>query len=651
MKHKNIQKKIFLNVLCFPLRLCVFASKSFALFRWLALIGLWLGCSLAALGAPNQQPMPVDQAFVASAKLFGNDTVVMQWQIAPGHYLYRDRFHIQVTQPTNASIGAILYPPSQTKYDDLMGDYEIYANVLSLPIPIIHPDPHNTQLIVSYQGCSEDGYCYPPTSQHVQINFTNGVLTLAATSPPASASSTLTTRPTPAVNTQQLPFFNLLNDQHVATLLLAFLGFGILLSFTPCVLPMIPILSGIIIGHQKTIMAGKTFRLSLVYVLSMAVTYAIAGMLVGWMGGSIQALFQQTWVIVLFSVLFVVLALAFFGVYSLRLPAKLEERLAAISRHQKSGHYLGVAVMGCVATLIVSPCVTPALVGVLGYIAQTGNAALGGAALFALGLGMGLPLLAIGVAGARLLPRAGAWMTLLEHLFGVLFLAMAIWMLSRVIPAPITLLLWATLLIGSSVYMGALSTPTHSWGKLWKGLGLVLLVYGVVLIIGSAQGNSNPLRPLNSSNSVNQPGYTTSVAPIENLGVKNPGVKNPGVKNLRVKNLAEANAAIQKASASQQPIFMDFYADWCISCQVMERTVFQDSAVQAAMAQFSVIQADVTANNASSRALMQHFQVVAPPTFLVFDKQGQPLTTLTRVGEMSTPEFLIYLQQALANTP
>jgi len=568
--------------------------------------------------ANTQTPLPIDQAFTLSSELFGKDTVVLQWKIAPKHYLYRDRLRFQILKPTQAEVGKILSPAGQPKEDDIFGKYEVYSNAVNISVPIIHADLHHTLLAVTYQGCAEDGYCYPPTTRRLQIDFNKGSVTIIR-----PTAVTTNTALTPDTNTQEQPFFDLLSDHHLITLLLAFLGFGILLSLTPCVLPMIPILSGIIVGHQKTVLRGKSFTLSLIYVLSMACTYAIAGMLVGWLGGSMQTAFQQPWVILLFSLLFVLLALSFFGLYSLKLPSFLEQRIANISRHQKSGHYLGVMIMGCLATLIVSPCVTPALVGVLGYISKTGNAALGGAALFMLGLGMGLPLLLIGLAGGKFLPKAGAWMNIVEYSFGVLFLGMAIWMLDRLIPAPVILMLWSSLLIICAVYLGALSpTPLHGWGKLRKGVGVVILLYGFLLAAGAAQGNSNPLQPLSfSANTVR-----SSIASVP------------------VKSLTAMQTALMDAKALNKPVLVDFYADWCVSCKEMENTIFKDAAVIAALNDFVVLKADITANDVDNKILMQHFQVIAPPTFLLFDAKGQQLKNMTRVGKMDTEAFLNYLK-------
>lgn len=590
---------------------------------------LLLTSLVAAAADATQSPLPPDRAFALSAQLFGKDTVVLHWKIAPKHYLYRDRLHFKVLKPAHAEVGGILMPMGQPKEDEILGKYEIYPEEVSISVPIINPNLEATTLEVNYQGCSEAGYCYPPTTRQLQINFNDNqiaITSVAAASPATQTATSLSQTSASQLNSQEKPFFDLLDDHHTFTLLLAFLGFGVLLSFTPCVLPMIPILSGIIVGHHKTVLRGKSFRLSLIYVLSMALTYAVAGMLVGWLGGGVQAFFQRPWVIILFSLLFVLLALSFFGLYSLKLPAALEERIANLSRHQKSGHYLGVMIMGCLATLIVSPCVTPALVGVLGYISKTGNALLGGAALFMLGLGMGVPLLLIGLAGGKFLPKAGAWMKIVEYGFGVLFLGVAIWMLDRIIPASLSLMLWSFLLVICAVYLGALSpTPLNGWGKLWKGVGFVILLYGFLLAVGAAQGNGNLLQPLSFSASASQASLSSS--------------------HTTVKNLSELEAALANAKTLKKPVLLDFYADWCVACKEMEASTFKDAKVKNALSQFVVLRADVTANDADNRALMQRFKVIAPPTFLFFDAQGKELHHLTRVGKVEAEEFLEGLRQ------
>ncbi|HVV68016.1 MAG TPA: protein-disulfide reductase DsbD [Gammaproteobacteria bacterium] len=581
--------------------------------------GLLLLLSCSIWGSAPQQPLPVDKAFPFSAELFGNDTVLLHWNTVPDHYLYRDRFKFKILSPTTASIGSIIYPSGKPKQDEIFGKYEVYPGELTLPIPIIKANPEKTVLEVTFQGCAEDGYCYPPTTHQMNINFTTRTVT-------TDLISTTTVNNNTASNQEQ-KFSQILSNSHLITIFFAFIGFGILLSFTPCVLPMLPILSGIIVGHRENITTGKALRLSFVYVLSMAITYAVAGVLVGMLGGSVQAWFQKTWVLVLFSALFVALALSFFGFYQLRMPRKLEELITQFSGHQKKGHYIGVAIMGCLATLIVSPCVTPALVGVLGYIGQTGDATLGGIALFALGLGMGLPIMIVGTAGGKLLPKAGAWMKTLEAVFGVVFLGMAIFMLDRVIPSTVSLLLWAALLIVSAIYMGALSpTVNHGWGKLWKGLGLVFLVYGILMMVGVAEGNDDPFKPLT----------LTAKAAISGT--------NEALFT-RIKSLDDLNHAVLEAKSQHKPVFLDFYADWCLSCQEMKRYTFKDPAVLAALKPFVVLQADVTANDAVDKTLMQHFQVIAPPTLLFFNPQGEQMKNATLVGKIDSKILIQHLQQ------
>ncbi len=574
---------------------------------------------LPILATASQQPMPVDQAFSISAKPFGSDTVLLHWTIAPKHYLYRERFSFKPLKPEQASVGSILLPLGIPKEDTIFGKYQVFAKDLTIPVPLIHADSTDTQLQVKYQGCSEEGYCYPPTTRVININFTAGTAQLVASPKPPAA-----------IADQQDKFIRLLSGHHLITILLGFLGFGILLSFTPCVLPMLPILSGIIVGHQKTITTGKAFRLSVVYVLSMALTYAIAGVLVGMIGGSVQATLQKPWVLILSSLLFVLLALSFFGLYQIKLPARFEEKIANLSRHQKSGHYAGVAIMGCLASLIISPCVTPALVGVLSYIGQSGNALFGGIALFALGLGMGFPLLLVGAAGGKLLPKAGAWMKTVESVFGVLFLGMAIWILSRIIPAQITLVLWASLLIISAIYLGAFSSnPVHGWQKLWKGSGIIMLVYGILMIVGAAQGNIDPLRPLSLGNTP----HVTQQEQQRPLFV-------------RVKTPEDVASAIQTAKGQGRPTLLDFYADWCVSCIEMERSSFRDPEVLAALEQFIRLKADVTHNNPEDKSMMQHYQVVAPPTLLFFSPKGDLMTSLTLVGKVDKQVLLAHLHRA-----
>ncbi len=649
-----------------------------------------LFCPIILANMPSDEPIAADQAFTLTATTFGPDTLNFQWQIKPGYYLYKERVHFQLYDSAYTKIGQILSPPGQPEENEILGKYQIYTDTLSISVPIIFPDPstpktsaplppianqnqnrdendpstskttlnlspsdlkemgrrHHDEppqhsgayvrmanrdendpstsktmgISVNYQGCARTGYCYPPITRYFNVNFTQNIVTPVDS--PNQNTITVHTE-----NNQQQPFIRLLSTHHIFRLLLAFFGFGVLLSLTPCVLPMLPILSGIIMGHQKTVLKSKALKLSMVYVLSMATTYALAGLLIGWLGGNLQSAFQQPWVISLFSALFVGLALSFFGLYTIQLPAYVEERIANIRSHQKSGHYIGVAVMGCLATLMVSPCITPALVGVLGYISQTGNSAIGGVALFAMGLGMGLPLILLGLAGKTLLPKAGPWMQTLEYIFGVLFLGMAIWMLSRILPGSVTLALWGCLSMGCSVYLGTFSqTSQHGWHKILKSIGLLAFVYSIFLLIGAAQGNTNLLQPLSN---------IPSTAPQTHT--------NNAITFTPIKKIADIQATLDKNSIPNKPILLEFYADWCISCQEMQATTFKDPQVLALLNQFTLLKADVTQNDAIDKQLMQHFQVIAPPTFLMLDSTGKPLTRLTRVGKMDSAEFINYL--------
>ncbi len=421
-----------------------------------------------------------------------------------------------------------------------------------------------------------------------------------------------------------------------------FLLIGLGLTFTPCVFPMIPILSSIIAGQGERITTRHAFSLSLIYVLAMALTYTAAGILVGLAGASLnlQAMFQNPWILGTFAGIFVLLSLSMFGFYELQMPAAIQSRLTTLSNNQRGGTFLGVAVMGFLSALIVGPCITAPLVAALLVIGQTGDPVLGGVALFSMSMGMGIPLLIVGTSAGKLLPKAGSWMDAVKAVFGVMLLAVAIWMLERVIPAGVTLLLWAVLLIVSAIYMGALSQlprEVSGWHKLWKGLGVILLVYGILLLIGAASGAKDPLQPLQG---VRAPAQSTTT----------PGAVATPAGELhfeRVKGLDELNARIQQASARGQTVMLDFYADWCISCKEMERYTFSDAGVQQALADTLLLQADVTANDATDQALLQHFGLFGPPSILFFGPDGSERRPYRVMGFMDADSFRPHVVQAL----
>ncbi|RMD70192.1 MAG: protein-disulfide reductase DsbD, partial [Gammaproteobacteria bacterium] len=438
----------------------------------LSLLVLW-PLALFAQGASLEQQLGLgephflepDQAFVFSAEVKGPDVIVARWDIAEGYYLYKKRLRFELKEGKGVRIARVDLPPGEVKEDEFLGRTEVYHKALEARIHLAREtqDALPITLEVTYQGCAEAGLCYPPQKKAVSLVLPAGAALEEA--PPVA---------------EQDRIARYLRSGSTWLILTSFFIFGLLLAFTPCVFPMIPILSSIIVGQGKDITTGRAFILSLVYVLAMAVTYTLAGVIAGYFGQNLQAAFQNPWVIGAFSLIFVLLALSMFGFYELQLPSSLQSRLSEISGRQKGGTLIGVAIMGFLSALIVGPCVAPPLAGALIYIGQTGDAVLGGMALFALSLGMGAPLLIVGTSAGKLLPKAGPWMDAVKAVFGVLLLAVAIWLLERILPAPLTMLAWATLFITSAVYMGALEgvSGRSGWYRLWKGLGLVLLFYG-----------------------------------------------------------------------------------------------------------------------------------------------------------------------------
>lgn len=595
--------------------------------RWIVLLIILMLAPTTWAATHKAQPLPPAQAFIFSAKTGDQQTIIGHWQIAPGYHLYEERLHFKPKDPSAYQVGKVIFPPGIPKSDPELGNYHVYQNSVNIPIPIIEAKPSKVGLYITYQGCAESGFCYPPITKFVAFDLSNPKT--QTDNGVTIETSNLEPKTTTALTPQE-KIKNLLLHHGLIPIILSFIGFGLLLSFTPCVLPMIPILSGIILGHGHHISTGKAFRLSLVYVLSMSFTYAIAGVLVGYIGGSLQAFLQKPWVLILFSLIFVLLALSLFGFYNIQPPQRLEAYIARITGHQKQGSYIGVIVMGCLGTLIVSPCVTPPLIGALSYISQSGDAFIGGVALFALGIGMGIPLLIIGTTGRKFLPHAGPWMNGVKSFLGVLLLGAAIYILQRILPGAVVLMLWATLLIGCAVYMGALSNGLKDgWRRLWRGFGIVLLVYGILMIIGAAMGNSNPLQPLIHSTKKSELTFT------------------------KIKNISELNQALDNAKTQNKPVMLDFYADWCIACKIMDRTTFADPSVQSALQNFILLRADVTANDAEDKALEQSYHVIAPPTILFFKPDRTELKNLRIVGETDAILFLRQLQeiQKAINTP
>lgn len=561
--------------------------------------------------AESRQPLGVDDAFQFSLMAKDHQTLIAQWKIAPGYYLYRERIHINPANPEITRFGRAWLPNGISKTDPELGKYQVYANDLKIILPISETTEKLLTLTIDYQGCSEQGYCYPPTEKVVRINlegdYLEAVQALNIDLPPKATKAN-----------QQNKITHLLATQHPIWILIAFLSFGLLISLTPCVLPMIPILSAIIMG-QKHLSRRHAFLLSLSYVLAMAVTYASIGVVFALIGSNLQTLLQKPPVIIIFCLVFVAMACSLLGLYELQLPAALRARLYKVSEQQKRGTYLSAAVMGLLSTLVVSPCVTAPLVGVLSYISSTGNLLLGGTSLFMLGLGMGAPLLIIGATG-HLIIKTGPWMERIKQLLGLIMLGVAIYLLARIIPATITMLLWSILALAAGIMLGSLNTATGFSSKINKGVGLGFCIYGLALMFSLIAGNTNPLHPWVS----NKP-----VADTPNF--------------IRVKSLEAVKQHI--AAANGKPVLLDFYADWCVACKEMDRITFSNPEVQQLLKSWILLRADVTANDDQDKSLSQFYQVVAPPTLVFFNSKGKNLSQQTLIGEVSAAELAEHLKE------
>jgi thiol:disulfide interchange protein DsbD len=578
-------------------------------------------------GGNNSSFLPPEQAFIFSAEVKDAHTLALHWDIADGYHLYRDKFGFELLKGDGVKIDPPILPHGEEIDDEAFGKMEVFHHEVAVALPLqrANTTPTDITLKVKYQGCATAGFCYPPMKQEV-------VLSLPEAKGPAPARGT-----PPAKNefvSDQDRYANSLAQDNILLSMLTFFGLGLLLTFTPCVFPMIPILSSIIAGQGSSLTTRRAFSLSLTYVLAMAVTYTIAGVVAGLFGSNLQAAFQNPWVLGSFSALFVLLALSMFGFYDLQMPHSIQSRLTEMSNKQQGGTFIGAGIMGFLSALIVGPCLAAPLAGALIYIGQTGDALLGGAALFALSLGMGAPLLLIGTSAGKLLPRAGAWMNTVKAVFGVLLLAVAIWMIERIIPAPAALALWGILLVVCAVYLGAferLQPEAGGWHKLWKGVGIVLLIYGGMLLVGASGGGKDVLQPL---------------ANVCFAGDCKQSPQQHGLAFQPVKGLDGLQAALKQAAAQHRPVMLDFYADWCVACVELERETFSDPKVQSALADTVLLQADVTLNDDQDKALLNAFGLFGPPSILFFDPSGQELSRFRLVGFLDAGDFEAHVRNA-----
>lgn len=595
-------------------------------------IGDRLGEIFGGSGSGDEILHP-DQAFILTVDDSNPAQVHLHWDIAEGYYLYRDQFDVSTDSDTVA-VGDLEIPPGEVEDDLEFGKVAVHRELVEIVVPLSRAGarPGEFELQVRYQGCKQDSVCYPPITRSFPMALAP-IPTVQAATPSDGLAAPTAVAPSEAPASAQDTITDRLRDGGLLLNVLAFLGFGVLLSLTPCVFPMIPILSGIIVGHGRKVTALMGFSLSLAFVLAMALTYAIFGVIAGSFHFNLQAAAQNPTVIVAFSGVFVLLALSMFGFYQLQLPAAWQARLRQLSDRQHAGSLSGAAVMGALSAIIVGPCVAPPLAGALLYITQTGDALLGGLALFAMGLGFGVPLLVLGAAGGRLLPRAGPWMEVIKRVFGVLMLAVAIWFLERVFAGPFTLALWALLLVVSAIYMGALdSLPKEiGWQRLWKGTGLAMLAYGMVLVVAAAAGGHDPLRPLYGS----QLSFTNQVAEQA----------TEGLSFAEVETADELREALLQASLEARPVMFYFTAEWCVVCKELERYTYRDASVVRALRDFVLIKADVTANNAADRELLRRFELFGPPAILFFNHEARELGNLRLIGFIEAEDFVEHIKQ------
>jgi thiol:disulfide interchange protein DsbD len=578
--------------------------------------------------------LPPEQAFRFSAHMADAHTIVVNYAIADGYYMYRERFHFAAD---GAKLGEPVIPPGKIKYDDtFQKNVETYHNDVEIRIPVEAAGPFT--LNATGQGCADKGLCYPPQEASIRLAPGGGGAEPQMSVAPGPGSFTFPGQaapPAPQADTPAVPapaapsaapsdlsvIAALLQGGRLLAIVPAFILLGLGLAFTPCVLPMVPILSSIIVGEGRQVHRTRAFVLSLAYSLGMAIVYTALGVAAGMLGEGLAAALQNPWVLGGFAFLIVVMALSMFDVYQLQVPAALQTRLSSASGRQSSGKLAGVFVMGAISALIVGPCVAAPLAGALVYISQTRDVVIGGAALFAMAIGMSIPLLLVGVSAGSLLPRAGLWMEAVKRFFGVLMLAMALWMAAPVLPGLVQMLLWAALLLGYGFYLlrglgknGRVGAGRAPYGL---ALGAACVVFGALQLVGVASGARDPLAPL---------ARFTGGTPAQPLAFT------------RIKTVAQLDAAL--AATGGRTAMLDFYADWCVSCKEMEKLTFVDPAVKARLANTVLLQVDVTANDADDRAMLKRFGLFGPPGIIMFDRQGKEIPDSRVIGYQNAKKFL-----------
>lgn len=537
----------------------------------------------------------------------GKNSLDFKLELGKNIYLYDDKIKVFINNPQKIEITKELNLPKAIAYQEFMVHFDILN--LSIPYELLKSkvDSKEYEIEVKFQGCSKEGLCYAPMGEKYKLTFEDSV---------SKIETTETKKETQTTNLNETDLIaNSLKENNLLLVLATFFGFGLLLSLTPCIFPMIPILSSIIVGASKneSMTAGKGFLLSLVYVLSMSVAYTIAGIIAGTFGANLQVALQNPYVLVVFALIFVALAFSMFGFYEIKLPESLQTRLNKTTNGKQNNGLIGIAIMGFLSALIVGPCVAPPLAGALVYIGQTGDAVLGGMALFVMSLGMGVPLLLIGLGAGRFMPKPGGWMEGVTKFFGIVMLGVAIWLLTRVLDGSTIIALWVLLILGTALYLKTLGNGTADL------VSSLLFIGGVVLIVGIISGAKDPLNP------------------FEKITILQNESTSSALAFKKIKNIAELEDAIKN---SNKPVMLDFWATWCVACKEFEETTFKNEAVVKRLQNFTLLQVDVTQNNDDDKAIQKMFEIIGPPAIIFWDDKKQMLQSAKIVGYKNPKEFL-----------
>ncbi|WP_144392801.1 protein-disulfide reductase DsbD [Pleionea sediminis] len=636
---------------------------------------------LSSLFGKSDDFLEVDEAFPISVEVFDNE-LIATWKIAPTYYLYQHRLKAQLK---SAEIGQVFMPEGKHKVDEYFGDVQIYTKQLQLSIPF---KTTNTSFAaeLEFQGCAEAGLCYPPTSRYFKIDITSKTARLMessdydsfsgnksqqwsapakepqfgkkengekGTSASQKKSTSINSGPASTqINDSQSDkkefvsekdvILNTLNDSSVIVAFFTLIILGVGLAFTPCVFPMMPIISSIIAGQGKDITTSKAFLLSLVYTQAMAIPYIIIGIIVAGAGAGATSALQSPIAVSIAAVIFLILSLGMFGFFEIQLPSSLQNKLNAVSQKQQSGSYLGAAIMGAISGAVVSPCVTIPLIAVLTWISTVGDAFTGGIYLYGLALGMGIPLIMIGVGGGKVLPRAGAWMNAVKSAFGVIMIGVALYITKHLIPGQLNLVLWGILFTVCGIYMGALKQVESGWPTFWKGIGVVLLIYGGTLIIGAAKGNTSIFKPLSNSTSSHSITQSNESTPQNKEYVDHAGFT-------LIKTSADLDRYLAQAKAENKTVMLDFFAEYCTACYEFAELTFPDPKVQAALSNTILLQADVTAGDDADKELMDRFTIFGLPSILFFDKEGNEVSGLRAEGFEDAETFTARIDAAIGD--